>query len=69
MQCTSCSEPALKQCDDHDIGYGVCDSCLARFGREAFCLVNCRAHGPIKTIWDDDGTNGPVLICLPPSRR
>ena len=32
-------------------------------------LVKDVAVEPIKTIWDDDGTNGPVLICPPPTQR
>lgn len=46
MTCTCCGGSAPRQCDDHDKGYGVCESCLAKFGRESFCHVDCKVHGP-----------------------
>ena len=43
--CTCCGGVARNQCQDHDIGYGVCDSCLAKYGREEFChFKSCTAH-------------------------
>lgn len=64
-RCTCCDDPAPGQCDDHDTGYGVCERCLKKHGRLRFCLVNCQTHGPVPTIWNSDGTDGPVLICAP----
>lgn len=45
IECTCCGEPARKQCEDHDTGYGVCDKCLAKHGRKSFCeSPSCKAH-------------------------
>jgi hypothetical protein len=71
MRCTCCDEYARKQCADHDFGYGVCDRCFEKYGREQFCMMpSCTAHDLTegRTIWNSDGTDGPVLICLPPSK-
>lgn len=46
IECTCCGQSAPAQCDDHDDGYGVCESCLKRYGRTSFCHVDCRTHGP-----------------------
>lgn len=48
------------QSDYHDVGWYV----TCRLGKWDKPFV-CTAPAP-KTIWNDDGTNGPVLICPPP---
>ena len=46
-RCTCCDGIARKQCEDHDTGYGVCDACLEKYGREEFCHIpSCKAHLP-----------------------
>jgi hypothetical protein len=45
ISCTCCGQSARKQCEDHDDGYGVCDKCLAEYGRDSFCHIqSCTAH-------------------------
>ena len=47
LECTCCGGEARKQCADHDTGYGVCDRCLAKYGKQEFCQIgSCRAHEP-----------------------
>lgn len=45
IECCACGKHARRQCADHDTGYGVCDACLKKYGRDLFCLVpSCNAH-------------------------
>lgn len=45
IDCTCCGGEARRQCKDHDAGYGVCDRCLAQYGRKEFCqIASCQAH-------------------------
>jgi hypothetical protein len=56
---------------DQDEGYGICGRCIERSGRQAFpggepqVIDACQG----RNIWNNDGTDGPCLICAPPTNE